>query len=106
MLEIYKDGDVVIVDKKIFNLYKNKINHDKWKHNVITIKATEEQKSFLFILSNQLDGGKINKNNTVRNVNEIVGADNKSIICFNSSSISIFFYRGPDIPPSFLILQK
>ena len=47
LLEIYKDGDVVIVDKKIFNLYKNKINHDKWKHNVITIKATEEQKSFL-----------------------------------------------------------
>ncbi len=45
----------------------------------------------------------INGNTTVSRVNDIVGDDNTSIICFIESSID---YIGPDIPPSFLILQK
>ena len=45
--------------------------------------------NFLFTLSNQSVGGNKNKNKIVKKVNEIVGAENKSIICFNSESIQI-----------------
>jgi len=39
--------------------------------------------SFLFILSKKSVGGNKNGNNIVKKVNDIVGADIKSIKCFN-----------------------
>lgn len=61
--------------------------------------------------SNQSDGGKIKGNITVNIVKLIVGAERASINDFNAvmfivSRNSRTSYKGPEIPPSFLILQK
>ena len=69
-----------------------------------------QKPSFLWIFSNQSDGGKKKGKRTVSTVKLIVGADNASIADLIATKLIIFAgsntYNGPDIPPSFLILQK
>ena len=49
--KIYQKGDFVIVDEKIYNLYKKNIDSTKCKDYLIILEATENQKS-TFISTN------------------------------------------------------
>ena len=89
LLEVYNDGDVIIIDQKIFDLYKDKISNDKWKNNVIVIKATEEQKSFLKLapIIDELINNGFRKNNTLFSIG---GGIIQDITAF----IASIMYRG------------
>ena len=88
-MEVYNDGDVIIVDQKIFDLYKDKISNDRWKNNVIVIKATEEQKSFLKLapIIDELINNGFRKNNTLFSIG---GGIIQDITAF----IASIMYRG------------
>ena len=69
-----------------------------------------QKPSFLCIFSNQSDGGKKKGKRTVSKVKLTVGADSASIADLIATRLIILLgpniYSGPEIPPSFLILQK
>ena len=69
-----------------------------------------QRPNFLCIFSNQSDGGNTNGKITVRMVKLIVGAESQSIADFIATKFidrsMDCIYNGPDIPPSFRILQK
>lgn len=44
------DGDIILIDENVLNLYRSKIEHLLATTNYITISATEEQKSYLGIV--------------------------------------------------------
>ena len=43
----YNEGDVVIADKKVADLYFDKVKNQKWQQNLIQIEVSENQKSYL-----------------------------------------------------------
>ena len=89
--KVYKNGDFIIVDKKIFNLYKDKINCNKWKNNLIVIEASENQKSFLELapVIDELINNGFRKNNTLFSIG---GGIIQDITAF----IASIMYRGVD----------
>lgn len=89
MLEIYNNGDFIILDKKILKLYSKKINHQKWKDNIIVIEASENQKSFLQLapIIDKLIKEGFRKNNTLFSIG---GGIIQDITAF----ISSIMYRG------------
>jgi len=91
LYKAYNDGDFFIVDEKVFNLYKDKINSNKWKKNVILIKASENQKSFLELapVIDKLINNGFRKNNTLFSIG---GGIIQDITAF----ISSIMYRGVD----------
>ena len=91
LIGTYKSGDFIIVDQKIFNLYKDKIDCNNWKNNVIVIEATENQKSFLQLapVIDQLINNGFRKNNTLFSIG---GGIIQDITAF----IASIMYRGVD----------
>jgi len=87
----YLDGDFIIIDKKIFDLYKDKLNNKIWNKNIITIKANENQKSFLQLspIIEQLIIKGFRKNNTLFSIG---GGVIQDITAF----ISSIMFRGVD----------
>ena len=89
--EINNQGDFIIADKKVVNLYSEKIYVEKWQDNIIQIEATEVQKSYLQLapIIEQLIEKGFRKNNTLI---AIGGGITQDVTAF----IASIMYRGVD----------
>ncbi len=87
----YQEGDFLIVDKKIIELYKDKISNSRWQNNIIPIEALEIQKSYrgLEPIIKQLIENGFRKNNRLI---AIGGGITQDVTAFSASII----YRGVD----------
>ena len=89
--KVYHENDFLIVDEKVYNLFKEKISNSKWNDRLIKIEALEETKSYLALADviEQLIEGGFKKNNTLI---AIGGGITQDVAAFTASIL----YRGVD----------
>lgn len=87
----YKDGDFIIADREVINLFSNKILTSTRKDRIIEVSATEEQKSYIQIapIIEQLIEKDFRKNNKLI---ALGGGITQDITAF----IASIMYRGVD----------
>ena len=89
--KVYQPGWYIIVDEKVRDLIPGKLEGDAFSENIITVQATEEQKSYLSLapIIEQLIEGGFKKNHSLI---AIGGGITQDITAF----IASIMYRGVD----------
>jgi 3-dehydroquinate synthase len=88
---VYNDGDFIIVDEKVYYLYSEKFDNEKWQNRIIRILASEETKNYLAladIIEKLIENG-FRKNNTLI---AIGGGVTQDVTAF----IASIMFRGVD----------
>ncbi len=87
----YKDGDYIIIDKKVYGLFEEKLKNNRWNDKIIKIDALEETKSYLNlapIIERLIEGG-FKKNHTLIAIGGGITQD-------TTAFIASIMYRGVD----------
>ncbi len=89
--DVYRKGDFIVVDQKVFNLFEEHIKNAKWNDKIIKIEAVEETKSYLNlapVIKHLIENG-FKKNHTLIAIGGGITQD-------TTAFISSILYRGVD----------